>query len=140
MGLFSKLFNTPSRMARRQVTRRESLSARPMQNPNVRTEKRGNSLLLRVPLKKPSSSLLSNTLFRVPPERKVVLDSIGTWVWQQCDQERTVEEIIELTRLHYKFSHKEALISVTTFLKQLASKGIIAFVVPKDVAETVKQS
>ena len=139
MGLMTKLFGSLRPRPSEKVTRRQSLSSKPMQNPSVRAEKREKSLVLRVPLKKPPSGLLSGTFFRVPPERKVVLDSIGTWVWQQCDQKRTVEDIIELTRLRYKFSHKEALISVTTFLKQLGSKGIIAFVVPKDVADSVAE-
>ncbi len=105
-----------------------------MQNPNVRAEQRGKSLLLRVRLKQRKGSKVATAIFHLPgeAERKVVLDSMGAKIWELCDQKNTVGEIIELTRRRYKFSHKEALISVTTFLKQLGSKGLIAFVVPKE--------
>ena len=117
-----------------QVSRQESLVARPIQNSDVRSEHRGKSLLLRLPLKKnPKTSKLATAFLNLPADahRKIVLDSIGAGIWELCNQRNAVADIIELTRRRYKFSHKEALISVTTFLKQRGGKGLIAFVVPK---------
>ena len=128
MGVFDKILRRRSP----QISRQQTLSSQAMQNPNVRAEQRGNNLLLRVPLKQPRTTRLSRALMTLPTERRVVLDSIGAGIWELCDQKNTVEDIIELTRRRYKFSHKEALISVTTFLKQLGGKGLIAFVVPKE--------
>ncbi len=116
------------------ISRQQTMSSQPMQNPNVRSEQRRNGLLLRLPLdKKPKTSKLAMAVFRLPdqPHRKISLDSIGSGIWELCNQKNTVADIIESTRQRYKFSHKEALISVTTFLKQLGGKGLVAFVVPK---------
>ena len=130
MGILDKIrqVKTP------QISRQQTLFSQPMQNPNVRAQQRGKSLLLRIRLKQPRTSKLAQAVLHLSPEpeRKVVLDSIGAGIWELCDQKNTVADIIELTRRRYKFSHKEALISVTTFLKQLGSKGLIAFAVPKE--------
>ena len=130
MGMLDKIrqVKTP------QISRQQTLFSQPMQNPNVQAQQRGKGLLLRVRLKQPRTSKLAQAVLNLPTEaqRKVVLDSIGAGIWELCDQKNTVADIIELTRLRYKFSHKEALISVTTFLKQLGSKGLIAFAVPKN--------
>ena len=117
-----------------QISRQQTLFSQPMQNPNVQAQQRGKGLLLRVRIEQPRASKLAQAVLHLPTEaeRKVVLDSIGAEIWKLCDQKNTVADIIELTRRRYKFSHKEALISVTTFLKQLGSKGLIAFAVPKD--------
>ena len=128
MGLLDKIL--PRR--KQHISRQQTLSSQPMQNPSVRSETRGKSLVLRVPLKQPKTTRLSRALMTLPSQRRVVLDSIGAGIWQWCDQKNTVADIVELTRRRYKFSHKEALISVTTFLKQLGGKGLILFVVPKE--------
>ncbi|MBS3733609.1 MAG: PqqD family protein [Phycisphaerae bacterium] len=84
---------------------------------------------VRVPLNRPK--------WLVPPiswiipfssHRQVELDAPGREVLELCDGRRTVEEIIEKFAAVHKLTFREAQLSVTTFLKQLTQRGLVAIV------------
>jgi len=65
-------------------------------------------------------------------ERSFVLDRFGREVYESCDGRTKVEDIVEKFSAKHKVSTAEAEISVTTFLKTLISKGLIAVPVVRE--------
>ena len=71
-------------------------------------------------------------LFWIPNQKTLVLDEIGSQVWNMCDGRTTVEaQIRKLSEVH-KLNIKEAEISLLAYLKKLGQKGLVGFVVAKD--------
>ncbi|MBT3605544.1 MAG: PqqD family protein [Candidatus Latescibacteria bacterium] len=71
-------------------------------------------------------------LFWIPNQKTLVLDEIGSQVWNMCDGRTTVEaQIRKLSEIH-KLNVKEAEISLLAYLKKLGQKGLVGFVVAKD--------
>lgn len=64
---------------------------------------------------------------KVPTERKVELDEVGSFVWELCDGNNTIESIVQKTSKHYKMSRREAEVSVTMFLQMLHERNFIGF-------------
>ena len=71
-------------------------------------------------------------LFWVPERRTLVLDQIGSEVWQMCDGRNSVETIIDSLQEKHKLNAKEAEISLLTYLKKLGQKNLVGFVVEKE--------
>lgn len=69
-----------------------------------------------------------------PPEAKVELDEIGTFVWDMCDGQTTVREMIAKLAEKYKLGRKEASASLTTFLHSLAQRNLVAVVIRNPAA------
>ena len=63
-------------------------------------------------------------------ERKVDLDEVGTFVWDMCDRETAVRQIIGRLTAEYKMNRKEAEVSLFAFLQTLAKKGLVSIIVP----------
>ena len=59
-------------------------------------------------------------------ERKLQLDALGSTVWHMIDGKREVRDIINDFQATHKLNHRESEISVTTFLKELGKRGLIA--------------
>lgn len=70
-------------------------------------------------------------IFWVPDKRTMVLDQIGTQVWEMCDGKTTVEAMIKRLSTDHKLNNKEAEISLLAYLKQLGQKNLVGFVVDK---------
>ncbi len=62
-----------------------------------------------------------------PSHRRVELDEVGSFVWELCDGQRTIETIVQQTSKHYKMHRREAEVSVTSFLQMLHERNFIAF-------------
>lgn len=108
------------------VTREEALGAQPLRNPAITWEVLDSGrVLLSIPLAARPWVRLVNWLVPVPTDRKVELDEVGSDVWQWCDGERTVAELVrELARAH-KLNQREAEVSLTQFLQLLAKRRFL---------------
>jgi hypothetical protein len=62
--------------------------------------------------------------------RKVQLDALGTQVWELIDGRRSVGEIVTAFGEAHKLPHREAELSVTTFLRMLGKRGLVAMRAP----------
>jgi hypothetical protein len=62
---------------------------------------------------------------RPPLRRKVQLDALGTQVWGLIDGRRSVGEIVAVFGEAHKLPHREAELSVTTFLRMLGKRGLV---------------
>ena len=108
------------------------LDAVPTPNAAVRLERRGDSVLLFVPLRPrfwtgpPLSWLLP---FR--KERGFALDALGEEVFAACDGRRTLEQIIEAFASRHRIRFHEARLAVTQFLRSLSERNLVALVVPR---------
>jgi hypothetical protein len=108
------------------------LDAIPTVNEAVRTEQRGETLVLFVPIRRrwwnsgPSGWLLP---FR--GERGIALDALGREVFDACDGHSTTEQIIELFAARHRLRFHEARLNVLSFLRSLMERNLVVFVLPK---------
>ena len=63
-------------------------------------------------------------------QRHMELDELGSFVVDLIDGERNVLEIVEEFQEKYKTNRRETQMSVVTFLKNLAVRGIASVVIP----------
>jgi len=118
------------------ITKEQALEAVPFQNPRVEVEREASGkLILTVKVRRTPAMTLVSRLFFTPPQKRVALDQIGSWVWQRCDGKRTVRQLIDELGRRYKLNPREAEISLTTFLRSLGQRGLIVLAVPKNGAE-----
>lgn len=68
-------------------------------------------------------------------ERTFVLDRLGREVYEWCDEKRSVRQIVARFAAEHKVSCAEAEYSVTTYLKTLLKKGLVAMVVDRHAVE-----
>ena len=86
-------------------------------------------MVLAIPRKKARWVRIFSKLFAIPEEKKIYLDDIGGWVWQRCDGRVSVGKMIEDLAGEFKINSKEAEVSLLSYLKNLAQKRLIGFVV-----------
>ncbi|MFC1462072.1 PqqD family protein [Verrucomicrobiota bacterium] len=72
-------------------------------------------------------------------ERTFVLDKLGREVYELCNEKRNVKQIVEEFVKEHKVSSAEAEYSVTTYLKTLLKKDLVAMVVEKQEFEAAKK-
>jgi hypothetical protein len=114
------------------LSRQEALAALPVRNEGLKTEPTGDGeLMVTIPRRSDWVGGLLALVFAVPKERKVVLDRVGTEIWQLCDGRHTVQGIISALGEKHKLNRKEAEVSLTAYLRQLGRRGLIGFAVPK---------
>lgn len=109
---------------------RKMLEARPVQNSaaEVRREAR-DTLSITVKTKKPSPLFPPLSWFIRPKAfRTVKLDRLGSQVWELCDGERTVEDVVDEFAQRHRLTFHEARASVTAYLKMLVQRGVLAMV------------
>ncbi len=58
--------------------------------------------------------------------RKLQLDTLGSSVWRKIDNRATVDEIIRSFQSEHQLARREAELSVSSFLKELGRRGLIA--------------
>lgn len=112
------------------INREVALKARPEQLPTVsREEISPNELKIKVRLKRVSWQ----TFLGAGPEveKTFLLDKFGREVYEFCDGKTTVEKIVKKFADNHKVSIAEAEKSITTFLKTLMSKGMVAMVIDR---------
>jgi hypothetical protein len=71
-----------------------------------------------------------------PPikQRKFHLDTIGSIVWEMCDGEKSAKDLVQQLHEIYKMLPSEAEISLNSYFNELAKRGLIAFLVPDEIA------
>jgi hypothetical protein len=108
-----------------QVSRQEFLNTRPLRNPRLKWESNENGkVTVFIPYKK---SRFANIFSRIPKEKQVVLDKVGSQVWNFCDGNHTIERIAESIHQEYKLTMEEAEAALRTYFNQLSERGIVGF-------------
>lgn len=112
------------------MTRQQVLAARPVRNVKLetRTTESGEVCII-VPRRTDWVGKLLKLLVVIPKQREIELDAIGSDIWQLCDGEHTVGDIIEMLVDKYKLNQKEAEVSLSKYLDQLARRRLIGLAI-----------
>ncbi|OIO03857.1 hypothetical protein COY52_02330 [Candidatus Desantisbacteria bacterium CG_4_10_14_0_8_um_filter_48_22] len=114
------------------LTRRDILDSRPVRNADLKWERAENGeVRITLPLRKTWWAGILSKVFTAPKQRVLGLDEIGTKVWDACDGNRTVEQMIQLLSDDLKMNRREVETSLLHYLKTLGSRGLIGFAVDK---------
>lgn len=87
-------------------------------------------LTLKIPTKRPGYLVPPISWVVHPPEFKsIILDPVAADLWEWCDGQRNVEQVIELFARKHNLTFHESRVSVTTYLKELVKRGVWAVAV-----------
>ena len=115
-----------------QMERVDILKSLPLRNQLIEWEvddKEEVSLV--IPQKETLWLRLVAKLFMLPGKRVVVLDDVGSYVWQLCDGHNSIGQIVKHLSEKYRMTRKEAETSLFTFMRQLGKRGMVGFAVPQ---------
>jgi hypothetical protein len=127
------MFNRRKQVARLDApgSRDQALACIPVKNPRVAEEENISGevcLIYQVQVKPWFEGIYKRFSSRRDTiiNRKLQLDGLGTAVWRMIDGKRTVREIIDAFQAAHQVNTREAEISVSTFLKELGKRGLLA--------------
>ena len=137
------------------LRRSDFLRLKPVRSPMVKWEKNEKGeIKIIIPLKKIKEIRekvesgkrrkrkkpgLFSKLFPEPKEKRIQLDEIGSVVWELCDGNRTVKDIIDYLYEKYKLLPRESEISLSTYLNSLVKRGLVAFILPEDLQSRLEK-
>jgi hypothetical protein len=113
-------------------TPEEVLLSRPVRNSSLATELTEDGGL-RIIIARRSEWWVKalSVLLPIPKRRPVELDPLGREVWELCDGEHTLREMVRVFQERHKLSRAEAEWSLRTYLRDLAKRRLVAIAVPK---------
>ncbi len=115
------------------LTKKETLKAFPIRNPNLEWYKEEGKVVIKVPVRRDWIGKFVSLIFSPPPIRNIVLDDeIGSLIWELCDGNHTFEQILEVLTERYKITRREAEVAVGAFLKELGKRRFVVFAVRKE--------
>ncbi len=109
------------------------LDSRPVRNEAIQWERdeNGEVCITLVRTRTWKVNMLSK-FFYIPERRKLILDEVGSGVWEMCDGKTSVENMIRRMSAQYKLNLKESEVSLLHYLRQLGQKRLLGFLVEKD--------
>ncbi|MCL7487838.1 MAG: PqqD family protein [Desulfobulbaceae bacterium] len=113
------------------LTRDHALECVPVRNPQITAQDNGDGelcLTYQVRIRPWFQNIVRKISGREDDiiERRLQLDVLGTTVWGMINGQRRTREIIDDFQSMHRLNRREAEISVTTFLKELGKRGLIA--------------
>ncbi|MEI6913638.1 MAG: PqqD family protein [Armatimonadota bacterium] len=124
-GLIGKAWDYLPFATGKKPSRDQLLAARPVRHEKLRWFKEDGEVNLFIPRKRGRFGDLAGRLFRLPDEKQLVLDRVGSGVWELCDGFHSVDEILLYVQRRHKLSRREVEVSVSAYLKILAERGLI---------------
>jgi hypothetical protein len=128
----------PFRRGRKKPTREEALKAIPVRNDLLRWYKEDGEVNLFIPRKRGGFAELVARVFRLPDEKRLQLDRVGSGVWELCDGYHDVQSILDYVQRRHKLTRREAEVSVSTYLKILAERRLIGLKAPESASRKAK--
>ena len=118
-----------------ELDRKQALEAVPVLNQLVSVDRKADGTsVLNLPRKRTSMVRAVSTFFRLPPYKQIELDELGGYAVELCDGTNTVNDIIAQFAQRFQLHRREAEVSMLTYLKSLAKRGIIGFAIPDEQA------
>jgi len=113
------------------ISRQQSFQSVPTINPYIKWHINAEDRVV-LTIKTPNKLFvkLAALIFPIPKENSIVLDEIGSFVWQLFDGNKTVEQIILKIKEKYKLNRKEAEASTIEYIKILVKRRYIMLFVP----------
>ena len=136
-------FLTKTGLRRREppITRRQALQVRPLRNPRLKWEYNEEGYVVATLSRRSGLRGRLITFFLAVPEtRPVVLDEVGTFVWDMCDGEHSVEQLVQALCKKYKLSRREVEISLNEYLQMLGKRRMIVVAVPKEITDELSEA
>ncbi|MBS7653839.1 MAG: PqqD family protein [Candidatus Bathyarchaeia archaeon] len=148
--VFSRLFKRKKKRESLSIPRSLFLKAKPVRNPALKWEKdrKTKEIKIIVPLKPPSQrqeqkqqkkGFLDKLFPPEPGERIINLDKVGSIVWELCDGEKTIGDIVNHLVEKYRIMPEEAELSLNAYFNQLSKRGLVGFVVPEEAKGLLKE-
>lgn len=108
------------------LSRNQALQARPVKNPNLEWNRVADcEIKLIIPRR---TDFLGRTLckmFHAPDHKEIILDEVGSDIWELCDGNRSVEAIVAAVSKKYKMTRRECETSVGMYLKMLGDRNLL---------------
>jgi len=122
----------PFRRRQTGISREDSLNSVPVHNQALSTRLTdAGEVEITVPRQDAWWVRMLSKVLHVPLRRKIVLDEVGSFVWQQCDGSTTVRELVSRFAQRFKLSRREAEVSLTAYLKILSKRRLVGFAFAK---------
>ena len=114
------------------IERKDALAIVPLRHPLVTWERSDNEVILSIPMREDRIARAAKAIIKavriakeLPTSRLLGLDEVGSFVWELCDGQRSIDAIVMALSKEYKLTRREAEASVTMFLQTLAKKNLI---------------
>ncbi len=108
------------------------LLSRPVRNTSLQTEAgEDGSLRIIIERRREWWVKVLSVLLPIPKRRPIELDPLGREVWELCDGEHTLREMVRIFQQRHKLSRAEAEWSLRTYLHDLAKRRLVVIAVPK---------
>ena len=114
------------------------LNMKPIRNPMIEWDKNIEGEVIIYVEKAPPKIIKKMAMTKKAAYKRIVLDSIGSLVWELCDGNHTVNDIVKALMEKYKLRRLEAERSLFTFLKMLAQRKLIGLLPPKSIPTSRK--
>ncbi|RLE63214.1 MAG: hypothetical protein DRN53_02610 [Thermoprotei archaeon] len=111
------------------------MSMKPVRNPMIEWEKTAEGEIV-IYLEKTPPKIIKKMASRKVAYKRIVLDAIGSFVWEMCDGKYTVNDIIKALMKKYKLRRLEAERSLLAFLRMLAQRKLIGLLPPKHITKS----
>lgn len=111
------------------LSREQSLKSIPIHNNGIREIEENGTFKI---IYKRDAPLFAGLVkrFNLPqPEKTIIMDEFGSFVWHLIDGKKSTDEIIELFRKKYPLPRREAEVSVVAHLKNLMTRGAISVII-----------
>ncbi len=113
-------------------TPEQVLLSRPVRNTSLQTEAaEDGSLRIIIERRRIWWVRALSVLLPIPKRRPIELDPLGKEVWDLCDGEHTLREMIRIFQQRHKLSRAEAEWSLRTYLRDLGKRGLVVIAVQK---------
>lgn len=111
---------------------RVQLESRPLVNEVVTVQEiNGPGLRLTTPLAENRRGRFLRRILPIRQEKTIELDALGAELFRLIDNQRTVEEMVDLHRERWRLTFFEARAMVLEFLKTMMARNIIVLLAPK---------
>jgi hypothetical protein len=114
------------------IERKDALAIVPVRHPLIKWERVDNEVVLSIPMREDKFARMIKSLMKVtrmarelPDYKQLALDEVGSRVWELCDGDSTIDDVVIGVTLQYKLTRREAEASVIMFLQTLAKKNLI---------------
>jgi hypothetical protein len=121
------------------VSRQDAMKVYPLRNQDLEWySDEENLAVITVKRRTDMAGRVLANLLDSPNEKKIRLDEVGTFVWNLCDGERTIEQIVTEMVSEHKLTRREVELSLTEFLRTLAKRGMIGVAVPQEIMDKME--
>ncbi len=122
------IFKSKKKDAPLGFSREQSLKTIPIHNVGI-TEKIENGVLKISYFRDSPFTKLTIRLKLPRPEKVIIFDEIGSYVWHLIDGKKNMDQIIEEFRKKYPLSRREAETAIVAHLKNRMTRGAISVIV-----------